>query len=72
MNLRALRESKHLTQDQVAERGNINQATVSQLELGKICDPRHSTLAALAMVYGVPVQDVVDALNESIDEAEAA
>ncbi len=72
MNLRELRESRKLTQDKVAELGFVNQATVSQLELGKILDPRHSTLKALAEVYGVRLQDVVDALNISIREAEAA
>jgi transcriptional regulator with XRE-family HTH domain len=72
VNLRQLRESRKLTQDKVAELGFVNQATVSQLELGKIFDPRHSTLKALADVYGVEVQDVVDALNVSIQEAEGA
>lgn len=69
MTLRELRESKGLTQVQVADTGGIEQTTVSQLELGKIVDPRHSTLKALATVYDCDLQVVVDALAESVSEA---
>lgn len=72
MNLREMREARGLSQAEVATRGELEQTTVSQLELGKSRDPRHSTLTKLATVYGVRVQDVVDALNESITESEAA
>jgi len=71
MTLRELREKKNLSQAQVATRGDIEQTTVSQLELGKIQDPRSSTLQALASVYGVRLQAVVDALAESIEQAAA-
>jgi transcriptional regulator with XRE-family HTH domain len=72
VTLRELRETKGLTQVQVADAGGIEQTTISQLELGKIQDPRHSTLQKLATVYDVEVQDVVAALAESIREAVAA
>ena len=69
MTLRELREKKKLSQAEVAERGELEQTTVSQLELGKIRDPRHSTIQKLAKVYGVRLQDVVDALGHSVEQA---
>lgn len=72
MTLRELREKKKLTQAEVAERGDVEQTTVSQLELGKIRDPRVSTLEKLAEVYDVKLQVVLDALSESVNQSEAA
>lgn len=69
MTLRELRERKKLTQVEVAERGGVEQVTVSQLELGKIRDPRISTLEKLADVYGVTLKAVREALNESVEAA---
>lgn len=69
MTLRELRDTKGLSQVEVAERGALEQTTVSQLECGKISDPRHSTLQKLARVYGVKLQVVVDALAESVEKA---
>lgn len=72
MTLRELREKKKLSQAEVAERSGVEQTTVSQLELGKVRDPRISTLEKLATVYDVKLQIVVDAFGASVDEAEAA
>lgn len=72
MTLRELREKKGLSQAEVAARGELEQTTISQLELGKIRDPRYSTLRKLADVYRVRLQDVTSAFNESLREAEAA
>lgn len=72
MTLRELREKKTLSQADVAQKSGVEQTTVSQLELGKVRDPRISTLEKLATVYGVRLQVVVDALAASIGEAEAA
>jgi transcriptional regulator with XRE-family HTH domain len=72
MNLRELREANKLSQLDAADRGGIEQTTVSQLELGKVRDPRHSTLKALALAYGCSVQDVATALEHTLREAEAA
>lgn len=71
MTLRDLREKKRLSQAEVAERGELEQTTVSQLELGKISDPRHSTLQKLAAVYGVRIEQVADALAQSVKQAAA-
>lgn len=72
MTLRELRERKKLSQAAVAERSGVEQTTVSQLELGKVRDPRISTLESLAGVYEVKLQVVVDAFAASVSEAEAA
>lgn len=74
MTLRELREKKQLSQQEVAKLsdGEIEQTTVSQLELGKVRDPRHSTMQRLAEVYGVRLQVISDSLAETIREAEAA
>lgn len=72
MTLRDLREKKTLSQAEVAQRSGVEQTTVSQLELGKVRDPRISTLEKLAAVYGVRLQVVVDAFAASVADAEAA
>lgn len=72
MTLRELREKKKLSQADVAGRGDMDQTTVSQIELGKIRDPRIGTLEKLADVYEVKLQVVLDAFNATIAEAEAA
>lgn len=72
MTLRELREKRKLTQAEVAARVDVEQVTVSQLELGKVSDPRISTLEKLAEAYDVRLQVVVDALAESVSAAEAA
>lgn len=72
MTLRELREKKKLSQAEVAQRGDVDQTTVSQIELGKIRDPRISTFEALADVYEVKLQVVLDAFAETIAETEAA
>ncbi len=72
MTLRDLREKRNLSQAEVATRAAFDQTTVSQLELGKIHDPRHSTITKLASVYGVRIQTVSQALAATIREAQAA
>lgn len=74
MTLRELREKRKLSQQQVValSDGELDQTTVSQLELGKVRDPRHSTMQRLAAAYGVRLQVISDALNETIRRSEAA
>jgi transcriptional regulator with XRE-family HTH domain len=74
VNLKQLRESKSLTQDQAAAKssGKLTQGAISQLELGRVEDPKHSTITTLAEVYEVDSQTVIDALSESVRAAEAA
>lgn len=69
MNLREMRERAGLTQDQVSAKSDLDQTTISQLESGKVRDPRYSTLQALAVVYGVTPDDIVQALGRTVAEA---
>jgi transcriptional regulator with XRE-family HTH domain len=48
MNFRQLRERAGLTQYRLAKLTGVEQATISQLELGKVRDPRWSTISVLA------------------------
>lgn len=72
MTLRELREKRKLSQAEVAERGGMDQTTVSQIELGKIRDPRISTFEKLSDVYEVKLQVVLDAFSATVAESEAA
>jgi transcriptional regulator with XRE-family HTH domain len=48
MNFRQLRERAGLTQYRLAKLTGVEQTTISQLELGKVRDPRWSTISVLA------------------------
>lgn len=61
-----MREQAALTQDQVSEKSGLDQTTVSQLESGKVKDPRYSTLKALAGVYGVEPDAIARAIAETV------
>ena len=50
--LRALREKKGLTQEQLALLAGVRQSVVSKIERGVI-DPRFSTMQALARALGM-------------------
>lgn len=69
MTLRALRRQVGLTQEQAAERTTLSQEAISAIELGKVANPRIDTLQKLAGAYGVPLDDVVAAVRETVAEA---
>ena len=62
MTLRQMRESRTLTQEQVAAETGLDQTTISQIENGRVRDPRYSTLVALASVYRVSVEEIASAI----------
>lgn len=66
MTLRELRESKGLTQVELAAAAGCEQTTISQLELGKVGDPRYSTVEALAGVLDVTPAVVAAAIREAV------
>jgi transcriptional regulator with XRE-family HTH domain len=53
VRLKTLRERAELTQQDLAVKAGLSVAVVSQIEQGKIADPRLSTLRALAEALGV-------------------
>ena len=52
MNFRQLREQAHISQYRLAQVSGVEQTTISQIELGKVRDPRWSTIEALAAALG--------------------
>jgi len=64
--LRVLRQRARLTQHQLARRAGLRQSTVSVLELGKVPDPRISTVRRLARGLRMPVPVVLRAFPEGL------
>lgn len=58
-----LREKAGLSQQEVAERGELSLSLVAKLEQGKKGDPRASTLLALATALGVKPGALLDELK---------
>lgn len=65
MNFRRLRESRNLTQAQLARMSGVEPATVSQLENGKVRNPTYGTVSKLAAVLGVTTDAVAMAVRET-------
>lgn len=55
--IRTIRESKRLTQDQLADLAGLRQSHISRLE-GGLHSPSHKTLQAIALALGVNVGDI--------------
>ena len=74
--IKALRETAGLSQQEVAERGDLSLSLVAKLEQGKKADPRASTLLALAEALGVTpgtlLDDLVPAKKQTLEAEKAA
>ena len=60
--IKTLRETSGLSQQEVAERGDLSVSLVAKLEQGKKADPRASTLLALAKALAVTPGTLLDDL----------
>lgn len=60
--IKSLREATGLSQQDVADRGDLSLSLVAKLEQGKKADPRASTLLALADALGVKPGQLLDDL----------
>ncbi|HET7445324.1 MAG TPA: helix-turn-helix transcriptional regulator [Solirubrobacterales bacterium] len=58
-NLRAVRDEKELTQEQVAQRSGVQAGEISRIERGQR-DPQVSTLLKLAKALGVKPGQLLD------------
>jgi transcriptional regulator with XRE-family HTH domain len=58
-HVRALREAKAFTQEELAERSGLHRVYLAQLESGRNHNPRLDTLRRLAKALGVSVADLV-------------
>lgn len=65
MTFRQLREQAGINQAQLAKLSGVEQTTVSQLELGKVRDPRWSTIAALAVALNASPTIVAKAIEQT-------
>lgn len=58
MTLREARTAKQLTQEQLADLVGVDQATISDLELGRNRNPSWNTVARIAKSLGVEPHDL--------------
>lgn len=65
MNFRQLRVRAGLSQYRLAQLSDVEQTTVSQIELGKVRDPRWSTISALAIVLNTTPGTVAKAIQHT-------
>lgn len=71
MTFRELRLRRGYTQPELADEAGCKQVTISQIELGKVRQPRYSTLIGLAKALDVTVDAVARAIRNT-PKAEAA
>lgn len=72
MNFRTLREQARLTQYRLAKLSGVEQTTISQIELGKVRDPRWSTISALATALNASPGTVAKAIAETAKHSRVA
>jgi transcriptional regulator with XRE-family HTH domain len=72
MDFRALREKARLSQKDLALLSGVNQVTVSQLELGKVRDPRWSTITAIATTLNITPGALMKAIERTAAHRGAA
>ena len=65
MTFRELLKESGLTGYRLAKLSGVEQTTISQLELGKVRDPRWSTVSALAVALGTAPGLVAKAIAET-------
>ena len=65
MNFRQLRKHARITQYRLAKLSGVEQTTISQIELGKVRDPRWSTISALADVLNATPSTVALAIKQT-------
>lgn len=65
MDFRTLRRRSKLTQYRLAKLSGVEQTTISQLELGKVRDPRWSTVNALATALNTTPGVVAKAIERT-------
>lgn len=64
-NLKALREARGLTQEELAEKAKLHRVTIAELETGRGGDSKMSTLSRLAAALGCTSDELVAAGKKS-------
>ena len=65
--IKSLRESKGLTQEQIAEKMNCTRQKYARLEKG-LLDISYSSISIIAQVLGVKIEEITSAVNIDIKE----
>lgn len=65
--VRVSRERLHLTQRQLAERVGVSRSAISELEAGRIEQPRAAVFARLAKVLGLPAAALLAAAGSPLE-----
>jgi transcriptional regulator with XRE-family HTH domain len=65
MNFRELRQQRGLSQEALAAEAGVQQVTISQIELGKVRDPRWSTVIRLATALEVSPHRIAQAIQDT-------
>lgn len=71
VKLRQVRERLFVTQQELAEKAGMTEATISRIENG-LHEPRISTVRRLADALGVLPEELVDWGNNASDKGKAA
>jgi transcriptional regulator with XRE-family HTH domain len=62
--IRTARKDRHLSQEELAYRAGLSIRAYTSLERGEALDPHYSTLVKLANGLGVPIVELVEALED--------
>jgi transcriptional regulator with XRE-family HTH domain len=65
MTFRQLRMQSRLSQKRLSQVSGVEQTTISQIELGKVRDPRWSTISALAAALNATPAVVAKAIEQT-------
>lgn len=67
MTFRELREKQGFsTRSRLAQVADVNKATVDKIEVGKVPDPRYTTVTRLAAAMGVHAAIVKHAIDDTV------
>lgn len=69
-NIKRLRMERHMTQQQLAEAIGVHVVTLQSYEAGKYI-PKYGTLLKLSSVFGVPVSEIDNTVQEDVVAVDA-
>ena len=57
-NVKALREEKNMSQEELARRCNLSKNTIGAIELNENCNPTYSTMRLISQALDRPLNEV--------------
>ncbi len=64
--IRALREQRGWSQEELARRANGNQGNISRIELGRAKRPSHESLSGIARAFGITLEELTGQANDAL------